>query len=251
MLLEQSSAAAATLEGLYSLRTMRRRATSTIPVLVLLLAAASSSAARVRHATAPKCPTANSRVLLADAEAEVYVVKEHLAPYNEPEPVVRGCAYGRKRSYFIGESEEHPGGSAGGGSSSVKLEMLAGSIVAYTPAGGYVNSGKGRAGVLMVVRNLRTGRVLHAVTTSVLTKPGASPDSVGPIDAIVVKSDGAVAWIVGTGYPDDIEYHVYAIDRSGSRLLASGANIEPYSLALAGSALYWTQGGQPFSAPLN
>ncbi len=230
---------------------MRRIAISTIPMLVLLMATASPSAARVRYTTAAKCPPGKSRVLLADSEAELYIVKERLPPYQEPEPVVRGCAYGSRRSYLLGEAEEHPGGSAGGGSSSVKLETLAGSVVAYTPTGSSVRNGKERASVLMVVRNLRTGRVLHKVTTSMFAKPDAGPDSVGPIDSIVIKSDGSVSWIVGTGYPDDIEYHLYAIDQSGSRLLASGSNIEPYSLALAGSTLYWTRGGQPFSAPLN
>jgi len=72
-----------------------------------------------------------------------------------------------------------------------------------------------------------------------------------------VKSDGAVAWIVETqrgpfvgetGPPTMFE--VRAVDRTGSRLLASGSHFDPLSLALAGSTLYWTQGGQPFSAQL-
>lgn len=66
-----------------------------------------------------------------------------------------------------------------------------------------------------------------------------------------MKSDGAVAWIVETGYPDNVEYHVYAIDKTGRRMLASSADIVPYSLALAGNTVYWTQGGQPASTPLN
>lgn len=251
-LLKQTSVASATLGRLASLKTMRRMrriAISTIPALVLLSVTAPPSAARTRHAYAAKCPPPNSHVLLANSEAELYIVKERLRPFPEPEPVVRGCVYGSKRSYLIGGAEEHPGGSERGGSSSVKLEALAGSVVAYTPAGNYVSNGKGQPEALMVVRNLRTGRVLHEVTTGALAKPDVG--SVGPIESIVVKSDGSVSWIVGTGYPNDIEYHVYAIDQSGSRLLASGSNIEPYSLALAGSALYWTRGGQPFSAQLN
>jgi hypothetical protein len=244
------STRSATLQSHGSSKDMRRLAISAIPVLILLVTA-SSSAAHDHGTSAPPCPPANSRVLLADAEAEVYVVKEHLSPYTEPEPVVRGCARGQKRSYFIGEAKEHPGGSGGGGSSSVKLEMLAGAVVAYTPAGEYGGNRKERAGALIVVRNLRTGRVLHKVTASMLAKLNAGPDSVGPIEAIVVKNDGAVAWIVGTGYPDDIEYDVYALDKSGSRLLASGADIVPYSLALAANTLYWTQGGEPATASLN
>ena len=74
----------------------------------------------------------------------------------------------------------------------------------------------------------------------------------------MVKSDGAVAWMVQvnagwTGNP--IYREVYAVDASGTRLLAEGEEglnpIERGSLALAGSTLYWTQSGKPFSAPLN
>jgi hypothetical protein len=82
---------------------------------------------------------------------------------------------------------------------------------------------------------------------------------VGNVVAIVVKSDGAVAWIaedyertLGTGTPSVTPYFdVEAVDKSGSRLLASGTDIDPSSLALAGNTLYWMQGGQPASAPLN
>ena len=45
-------------------------------------------------------------------------------------------------------------------------------------------------------------------------------------------------------------YDLYALDSSGERLLASGTELAPSSLALAGSTLYWTQGGRPFSAGL-
>jgi len=67
---------------------------------------------------------------------------------------------------------------------------------------------------------------------------------------IVAKSDGAVAWIVESRTYED-GYQVHAVDRTGSRLLAVCSDIEPHSLALAGSILRWTQGGKPMSASLN
>ena len=70
------------------------------------------------------------------------------------------------------------------------------------------------------------------------------------MDAIVVKSDGAVAWIVRTD-PEEGMYQVHALDQTGSRVLSTGSDIAPSSLALAGSTLYWTQGGEPHSATLN
>ena len=62
--------------------------------------------------------------------------------------------------------------------------------------------------------------------------------------------DGSVAWIVETN-EEEGEYQVHAVDKSGSRVLASNPDIDPTSLALAGSTLYWTQGGQPATASLN
>jgi hypothetical protein len=227
---------------------MRRIAISVIPVLILLVTA-SPSAGRVRRMTAPNCPPAKSRVVLADAEAELYVVKERLPYFPEPVPVVRGCAHGQKRSSLLGEAEEQTGGSGGGGSSGVQLAALAGTVVAYAESAVYGTGEHEAPQYLMVVRDLSTGRMLHKVNTGRFVKPEVVPFSVGPTTALVVKSDGAVAWIVETGFPTI--YQVYAIDKTGSRLLASGADIVPYSLALAANTLYWTQGGEPATASLD
>jgi hypothetical protein len=67
---------------------------------------------------------------------------------------------------------------------------------------------------------------------------------------IVVKNDGAVAWINDT-VQEENRFEVHAFDATGERVLAVGSNIAPESLALAGSTLYWTQGGKPFSATLH
>jgi len=101
-----------------------------------------------------------------------------------------------------------------------------------------------------VVRDLQTGRFVVRESHGV--------HGFLAVEQIVVKSDGAVAWMVQvnagwTGNP--IYREVYAVDASGTRLLAEGEEglnpIERGSLALAGSTLYWTQSGKPFSAPLN
>jgi hypothetical protein len=44
---------------------------------------------------------------------------------------------------------------------------------------------------------------------------------------------------------------LHALDKTGERTLAVGSNIDPNSLALAGSTLYWTQSGRPALALLN
>lgn len=101
-----------------------------------------------------------------------------------------------------------------------------------------------------MVRDLRNGRVLHDVPTGTPSQPRPEDIGVGPAVAIVVKSDGAVAWIVESGFMPT-EYQVHAVDKTGSRLLASGTNIVPSSLKLTGSKLQWTQGGTRALTVLN
>ncbi|HEY3760059.1 MAG TPA: hypothetical protein VGL37_09870 [Solirubrobacteraceae bacterium] len=123
--------------------------------------------------------------------------------------------------------------------------MLAGPLVAYEEGGGgeVVNI------YLVVVRNLRTGRVIREVPTGTLSTPKPGWVGIGPTTGIVLKSDGAVAWIAETGFP--MNYEVHAVDNNGSRVLATGSDIDPSSLALADETIYWTAGSTAMSAPLN
>jgi hypothetical protein len=168
-------------------------------------------------------------VVVADAQAEVY-----MAPEDREYPEflgVYGCSYKHKRSYFLGRAPSLGGGP--GNSGGVELEALAGPTVAYWEAGSPGD---------MEVRSLINGRVLHQISA-----PGT--ENIGPVSGIVVKSDGAVAWISEPLAGGPCEVH--AVDKNGSRLLASSTEVDPSSLALAGSTLYWTQGGKPMSSPLN
>ncbi|MGH9918717.1 MAG: hypothetical protein ACRD6W_07610 [Nitrososphaerales archaeon] len=91
--------------------------------------------------------------------------------------------------------------------------------------------------------------MLHKAPTGAREPPRKGFVGDGSATAIVVKSDGAVAWITDTVQTKD-RYQVHTLDRTGERVLAVGSDIAPHSLALAGSTLYWTQGGKPFSASL-
>lgn len=110
------------------------------------------------------------------------------------------------------------------------------------------------------------------IPTGVPLKPEPRYVGVGQIVALVLKSDGSVAWIAedyerssklyGVGAP---YFDVYATDKAGTRLLASGTGIDPSSLALSvgdfgvngflrtvvGSTVYWAQGGKSESASLD
>lgn len=222
---------------------MRRIAISAIFGSVLILAS-SASAARTRHMEPRKCPPQHAHVIAADPYALVY---EAFDPPFGDDLEVYGCAYGTRLSYLLGPPAEFSPGGGGG----IEREALGGTMVAYEESllsGGLGIEPTGR--FLVIVRNLRTGRVVHRVPTGTSAIPTPRYVGLGSAVAIVVKNDGSVAWIVETGYPI-AEYQVHAVDKSGGRVLASGTNIDSHSLALAGGTLYWTQGGKPFSTTLN
>jgi hypothetical protein len=244
---------------------MRRLTIAAISVLALLVAAAWAGAARPRHRALFKCVPGHSHLIAIDTRAQVYFAPE---PGEAGAEAVYGCAYGYGHSYFIGKGAD----CGSSGCVGVEHEVLAGPIVAYEDfsIGGV---GSMSASYLVVVRDLRSGRVLRRLPTGVPLMPKPGYVGVGNVVALVVKSDGSVAWIAddyerssGTATASEFSYFdVWATDKSGSRLLASGSDIDPSSLALsvggtnigyysrtlAGNTLSWTQGGKPFSATLN
>jgi len=185
----------------------------------------------------PTCP-ARQPVLLADGHATIYSGGK-AQPYE-----VFGCVPGH-RPYDLGRLESpatlmFPGSPTR--SARISQLTIAGPMVAFEET----EESRER----IVVRDLRTGRFVVRESHGVHGLQG--------VEQIVVKSDGAVAWMVQVGYGhggNPIHREVYAVDASGTRLVAEGEEslnpIERGSLALAGSTLYWTQSGKPLSVPLN
>lgn len=212
---------------------MRRTALSAVLAATLLVTAAPAAARK----PAFRCTPGRGHVIAADAQAMVYTIRS-----SEETMEYRGCAYGSSRSYYIGSKSECPGPGGCGGTGRL---ALAGTMLAEEDD--YVTETEAKWWI--TVRNLRNGRVLHSVPTGTSGNPKLI--GTGFAAAIVVKPDGAVAWI--TEYPGEVgkEYEVHALDSTGERLLATGTNIDPSALALAGSTLYWTQGGKPYSTTLH
>lgn len=80
---------------------------------------------------------------------------------------------------------------------------------------------------------------------------GPAPDAGGPnyrpvhapvdVVAIVVSSAGGFAWIVRDGTVTPTEYEVHKFDAGRDAMLDRAPGIDPASLALAGSTVYWTR----------
>jgi len=222
---------------------MRRISLCVIAVLGLVLAASSASEASNRKSQS--CSPRYSRLVVADAQAEVFLTTGEYPRYA-------GCTYARRKSYELGPPDV---GGVPDSSADSYAYTLAGPIVAYaeTETRGYVEASRIQSHHV-VVRDLLTGQVLHDLPTG--TPPaGAHDEGIGSAVAIVVKGDGAVAWIVqvlehnaGAGLRSN--YEVRALDKTGAHVLAISTEISPSSLKLVGGTLYWTQGGKSMSGKL-
>lgn len=222
-----------------------RRTTVLLIVAALTLLVASPVYAAGRHHKPGKCMPVHSGLIAADAQAQVYV-----RPVGGEAEVFFACAYGSRHTYNLGTGP--PNISSQGGSRNVHF-TLGGAMLAYESSWftSYPAPGAIECEADVVVRDLRSGQILHNAPTGTSSPPSLC---FGPVITLIVKSDGAVAWIVKDEeghHPEPAPYEVHAVDKTGNRLLASGSEIEPYSLALGGSTLYWLQGGKPMSTTLN
>ncbi len=124
-----------------------------------------------------------------------------------------GCAYGRTRSYVLGIPP------VGGPTGSVAALMftLAGSVVAFEKVDDTELHPGSREEDELVVRDLRGGKTLHRLPTGTSTTPPEHGDvGIGGATAIVLKSDGAVAWIVAVR-GTNTEYQIHVADATGSQ----------------------------------
>jgi hypothetical protein len=224
---------------------MKQITIAIISVLALTIPVESAGAVRAHKKSYAKCSSGHARIVAADSQAQVF---EAPAIASLPEYLdFIGCVYGQRRSYVLGIPPSYGSPSSRAGT---RLYTLAGPIVAFEEFS-TTNLEPGiRYEKEIVVRDLKNGKTLHKIPTGTpTTRPEEGDIGIGRALSIVLKSDGAVAWIalMGNGTKD---YQVNVVDKAGSRMLAMGSEVDPSSLAFAGNTLYWMQGGKPMSAVL-
>lgn len=144
--------------------------------------------------------------------------------FFDGEPLVFACSYRTpRRSDYLGVR------LADNGSSQFKL---VGETAAHKVVGAGCSRGRCE-GTYVESRSARTGRRLQRVISGV--------------DQYVMKANGSLAV---AGAKDDIDPRLRLVkaDSTGTMVLAD--DIERASLAIAGSRIYWTEGGVPRSATL-
>lgn len=216
--------------------------------------------------SSPLCSPTHSRIIAADLQAQVYAVRFEKS--NEWE--YRACAYGHRGSTEVGAA---PSGCNWNACRAMMRFALVGAMVAYeeqiVPIGRDEQPGNFDGEWYIEVRNLQTGKLIHRTPTGTPLRPKRHYIGVGNIISMVLKPDGSAAWIAedfersGSAKPITTYLDIGAVDKSGTRLLASGTTIDPSSLSLSvgsvgntyapdttGHTVFWSEGGQSRSASL-
>jgi hypothetical protein len=206
-----------------------------VAAAMVALAACGSSAALPSGsaggaAAARGCGPAGARTLAASTVARVYSVRQ----------TVYGCSDHTGRRTRLGVT-----------SSCIQNELIgpvrvAGELAAYGDEICGVDTGS--TSVIVLRLSDRRRLTSEPAVTGLLL-----PESYESVESLVVKADGAVAWIatggsiVGHGR-GSVEVH--AVAGGMRRLLDAGAGIRPGSLRLSGSRVTWEHGSTTRSATL-
>jgi hypothetical protein len=198
--------------------------------LVCVACVAGIPPAAQAKAKAPSCDARAGTTLLANREVRIFrrEAKRGFHTY--------ACFRASRGLTSFGDDAEFSASTIING---VRLE---GHFVAYTGVTYY--QGRDRLAGITVL-NAKTGKGLgYSAMSPTASTAGGGQD----ITAFGVTAGGALAWIAATADRAAIELHLVVANRD--QVVASGADIDPASLALTEAVAYWTQAGTAHSAPI-
>jgi hypothetical protein len=188
-----------------------------LPAAVGLLAVCATSAA----GAATPCRPPGAHLLASDPHAQVYALDN----------AVYGCDRNTHEATKLGVTTNCVAAAR------VDHLALAGDVVAH----GVDRCGVDAGSTTVIVRRLSDGKQLRAYPA---IRGPVGPESYESLGSLVVKPDGAVAWIatarsiVRASGGETIQVH------ANGMLLEAGPGIKPHSLRLHGSRLTWRWGSQ-------
>jgi len=196
---------------------------------LLAIALAASLSAPGSAAAMHRCQSTGSDTVEASRYARIFSKPRVRRPAYRV-TAYYGCLYSAGKKFHLGDV-----GEPGLFISSFSPLRLAGRFAAYGisyegPAGGFY--------AVVRVRDLRNGSVFEHEAFSA----GSNDDGTKQVSDLELSRDGSVAWIarVNAQSPPPTEVHIGS--RTGARLADVGFAIEPLSLALSGSRIYWYNG---------
>ena len=127
----------------------------------------------------------------------------------------------------------------------LELPRMVGTLLAYAA---------GESALIGGFANVRIVDLSGDTPTRFVDATPGEPEGVNGVYDLVLKPNGAIAWMVGRGgyFPGSPYYHqLWALDAGGLRLLDTGADLALRSLELQDSTLTWTNAGSARTASLN
>lgn len=201
-------------------------APATAVVLVALLATAPAGAATKQRSLRTECETRGWKTLAANAKIRLF-----LEPFGA---TASACRYDRRGKVEISYSSSDP------------PTHSPSSIAGWFVATDHVDCARdGTCNGQVRLWNMRNGRFRK--TTIV---PGAGALTIARPSQLLVTVRGSVTWIRQIrADPFAFEVWVWPVGQAARRL-DSVPEADSSSLAVGGGVVYWTNNGQPRSAPL-
>ena len=193
-----------------------------------IVSSATSTGGGTPHAAA--CHPAGARTLAGGGAARVYASSTS----------VYGCSERTGRRTYLGQTRSCIG------TPRIGPVAAAGDLAAYALQLCGIDTGRAK----VIVRRLTDGR---PVLSAPAFTGALGPESYTTVDALVLRADGALAWIASGSsvVRPTRNREVHRWQHAGPSLLDAGAHIAPVSLRLHGaSQVTWTDGGTVRTATL-
>lgn len=168
----------------------------------------------------------HARVVAASPTSVVYRVANGQGTF--------GCLLGGGRRRWLGDARGRPRVL---GSVTTRGQLVAYGLTVY----GSENELEAKYELRLL--DLRTGRLV--VRAPAASAQGLDPSAADGVRRVVLTPRGAVAWVGADTSAAPTRFEVWVADAAGRRRLAAGTEVVSNSLAVAGGAVTWLEGGVP------